>query len=71
MQEFITSEGKFKSTKYWWCPEGFFALKLTDPIAQTCALAYAELTDQIELAEALRYAILEIQHEGKMWTDKQ
>ncbi len=61
----LTYEGEFKSDKYDWCPVGFFPLKLTDPIAQTCALAYAELTDQEQLAEALRFAILVIQTESQ------
>lgn len=54
----IDSETKqFISTKYDWCPPGFFALKLTDFIAQLCALTYAELTDDDELAADLRAAI--------------
>lgn len=60
----LTESGKFKSDKYFWCPEGFFPLKLTNPIAQSCALAYAELTDQEELSAALRHTILTIKQEG-------
>ena len=41
MGHHLTAEGKFKSDKYEWCKEGFFALKLTDPVAQEAALKYA------------------------------
>lgn len=53
----ITDSGEFKSDKYDWCPPGFFAIKLTDPIGQLCLLTYAELTDQDDLADDLRTAI--------------
>jgi hypothetical protein len=56
----LTEDGKFKSDKYEWCPPGFFAIKLTDPIGQSCLLAYAELTDQQDLARDLRIAIRNI-----------
>ena len=57
MSHHLTERGTFKSDKYDWCPEGFFALKLTDPIAQRCALLYAALTDDVELAEDLRVVV--------------
>lgn len=60
MGRYLTEDHEFKSDKYDWCPEGFFALKLTDPIAQLCILAYAELTDQEELSEDLVIAIEKI-----------
>jgi hypothetical protein len=60
MANHLTEDGEFKSTKYGWCPPGFFPLKLTDPIAQLCALTYAELTDQEDLAEDLRVAVSNI-----------
>ena len=57
MGQHLTKRGTFKSDKYSWCPEGFFALKLTDPIAQQCALIYAARTDDHELASDLRAAV--------------
>ena len=58
MGHHLTERGTFKSDKYaTWCPEGFFALKLTDPIAQQCALLYAARTDDHELARDLRAAV--------------
>jgi len=53
----INEDGEFKSDKYDWCPPGFFPIKLTDPIGQVCVLAYAELTDQHDLADDLQEAI--------------
>ena len=67
----LTPEGQFKSDKYEWCPQGFFALKLSDPIAQLCALTYAELTDQEDLAESLRAAIEKINEEEFVCRDQQ
>ena len=57
MGHHLTSEGKFKSDKYDWCKEGFFALKLTDPVAQEAALKYADKTSDKELADDLRKAV--------------
>ena len=56
MRHHLTERGTFKSDKYPWCPEGFFALKLTDPIARHCARAYANITHDKELAEDLHKA---------------
>lgn len=70
MDKHLTQDGEFISTKYPWCPIGFFPLKLTDPIAQLCALTYAELTEQSELAADLQQAIAIIR-EGRQWIDKQ
>lgn len=63
MGRYLTEDREFKSDKYDWCPTGFFPMKLTDPIAQLCIQAYAELTDQIELADDLVIAIEEIRKE--------
>lgn len=57
MGHHLTPEGTFKSDKYDWCKEGFFALKFTDPNAQEAILKYAELTNDPELAEDLRTAV--------------
>ena len=57
MGHHLTPEGKFKSDKYDWCKEGFFALKLTDPVAQKAALKYADETPDKELADDLREAV--------------
>ncbi len=53
MGHHLTPTRAFKSDKYPWCPEGFFALKLTDPIARKSIRAYAGLTTDIELAADL------------------
>ena len=45
--------GKFKSDKYSWCPEGFFALKFSDPEAREVILYYARKTKDKELSEDL------------------
>ena len=60
MRHHLTPAGIFKSDKYDWCPEGFFALKLTDPIAQRAALKYAAMTPDKELAADLREAVANI-----------
>ena len=57
MTHHLTEDKKFKSDKYDWCPEGFFALKFTDSIAQESILLYADKTNDEELAEDLREAI--------------
>lgn len=57
MGSHLIKDKKFKSDKYGWCPEGFFALKFTDPIAQESILLYADKTEDEELAEDLREAI--------------
>ncbi|MEE8607854.1 MAG: hypothetical protein V3S55_09625 [Nitrospiraceae bacterium] len=56
MGHHLTAERTFKSDKYPWCPEGFFALKLTDPIARKCAQIYAAQTKDAELALDLMVA---------------
>jgi hypothetical protein len=58
MGHHLTGDGEFKSDKYLWCPHGFFALKVTDPRAQSCMLLYAELTKDRELAADLRQAVI-------------
>ena len=63
MGHHLTSTGVFKSDKYAWCPEGFFALKFTDPIARSAALFYAKQTQDDELAGDLRTACAVV--EGK------
>ena len=62
MGHHLTDRGTFKSDKYDWCPEGFFALKLSDSAAQVCALLYAELTKEQELAKDLRVAVANERH---------
>jgi len=57
MGHHLTERNTFKSDKYSWCPEGFFALKLSDPKAQEVILKYVELIDDEELAEDLRVAV--------------
>jgi len=42
MGHHLTKDGKFKSDKYPWCPEGFFPLKLTDEDAHEAILVYAD-----------------------------
>ncbi len=56
MGHHLTEHGTFKSDKYPWCPEGFFALKFTDPFARAAARCYAAWTDDKELAGDLRDA---------------
>jgi len=50
--------GKFKSDKYSWCPEGFFVMKFTDPDAKDPILLYSDRTKDLELAEDLKTALL-------------
>jgi len=59
MGHHLTNRNTFKSDKYDWCLEGFFALKFSDPKAHEAILIYAELTDDKELAEDLRTAVEE------------
>lgn len=51
--------GEFKSDKYDWCPPGFVALKLTDPMAQDLLLEYAERRRSVdkEFADDLAAAL--------------
>ena len=60
MGHHLIKNNVFKSDKYDWCPEGFFALKLTDPIAQQAIIYYAGITGDTELGEDLRIAIKKI-----------
>jgi len=53
----LNKDGKFKSDKYTWCPEGYLALKLTDPVAQRAILKYALETEDEELGDDLREAV--------------
>lgn len=53
----LTDQGVFKRDKYPWCLEGFFALKLTDPLAQIAILHYADITKDEDLAYDLRRAV--------------
>lgn len=53
----LTERGTFKSDKYEWCPEGYFALKVKDPLAQGVILHYADVTLDEELAFDLRKAV--------------
>ena len=57
MGHHLTKDNKFKSDKYDWCPEGFFALKFSDKKAQEAILLYAELTEEKELKEDLKKAV--------------
>lgn len=47
----LTETGRFRSDKYPWCPEGFFAVKVldvygrSDPLGRAVALIYAHLKD--------------------------
>ena len=59
MGHHLTSDKKFKSDKYPWCPEGFFALKFSDPIAREAILYYAGKTKDAELAEDLAITCME------------
>ena len=43
MSESHIFDGQFQSDKYPWCKPGFVPLKLTDPMARTALLIYAEL----------------------------
>ena len=60
MGHHLTKDGKVKSDKYDWCPEGFFAVKLTEPVAQRAALKYAAMTQDKELAADLWEAVANI-----------
>ena len=53
MGHHLTEDGTFKSDKYDWCPEGFFALKFTDSLARTAIDVYAWGTDDEELSDDL------------------
>ena len=57
MGHHLTKDGKFKSDKYSWCPEGFFVLKFTDRIARRVIYEYATWSPDQELAEDLLEAL--------------
>ena len=44
----LTPEDVFKSDKYDWCPEGFFALKFTDIVARVAIQHYANLIGRVD-----------------------
>ena len=55
----LTDDGYFQSDKYKdWCPKGFLALHLDDPLEQETALFYASRTKDLALADDLRTAVL-------------
>lgn len=58
--------GKFKSDKYSWCLEGFFPLKFTDSKARKFIRAYAEETDDNELAQDLIKVCLDVDFEERV-----
>lgn len=57
MGHHLTPEGKFKSDKYEWCPEGYFALSFKDPDAWEAIETYIEITTDEELAKDLFTAL--------------
>lgn len=58
MGHHLTKRGTFKSDKYRWCKEGFFALKFTDSLAWEVILLYASFTRDKGLAKDLRKAVV-------------
>ena len=62
MGHHLTERGTFKSDKYDWCPEGFFALKFSDEKARPALMIYAisaRLSGDYELADDLLAALKE------------
>ena len=57
MGHHLTERGTFKSDKYNWCPEGYFALSFKDSRAWEAIELYAEATDDEELRDDLRAAV--------------
>ena len=57
MGSHLTKDGNFKSDKYDWCPEGFFALKFSDPKARISIFHFACRTKDKELKEDLFKAL--------------
>ncbi len=57
MGHHLTERGAFKSDKYNWCPEGYFALSFKDPLARQAMLFYANATEDSELADDLWEAV--------------
>lgn len=68
MGHHLTEDGTFKSDKYDWCPEGFFALKFTDANARIAIRRYADLVrvDDPKLSDDLMRATLTAQH-ADLW----
>ncbi len=64
MGHHLTSKGTFKSDKYPWCPEGYFALSFKDPLAWSAIEEYALSTDDIELREDLLEAVKKAEEEN-------
>ncbi len=59
MGHHLTPEKKFKSDKYLWCPEGYFALSFKDPVAWSAIREYALSTEDVELRDDLLVALNE------------
>ena len=57
MGHHLTSEGKFKSDKYPWCPEGYFAISFRDKIGWSAIREYALSTHNQELKDDLLIAL--------------
>jgi len=57
MGHHLEGRDKFKSGKYHWCPEGFFAFKLTDRDAWQPLFCYADTTKDHALAQDLTKAV--------------
>ncbi len=57
MGHHLTKQGRFKSDKYPWCPEGYFALSFKDPVAWSAIREYALSTQDIELKDDLLIAL--------------
>lgn len=66
MGEHLVGDNVFKSDKYDWCPEGFFAMKIADPDAWNALLTYARaIKDKDpELSDDLKTAVNQIKHYG-------
>lgn len=65
MGEHLTDEGEFKSDKYAWSPPGFFPMKLSDRVAQTCILLYAAMTHDVDLGLDLVAAVYAVKPDAK------
>ena len=63
MGHHLTEDNKFKSDKYDWCPEGFLALKFTDPVARRSLFEYAMRTTDQELAGDIFHALITMNKE--------
>ena len=48
---------RFKSDKYEWCPEGYFVVKLSDPLARGVAEIYSRYTTNRRQVERLSRAL--------------